>query len=258
MLAEAAEHHAQSTGRLEADIAESARIRAEAASEAEQVRGNAIAEAENRIATSRKQAAAITARTQQEFSWRKQQLRRETELLQQRKQAVLSQLASLSELAQQTASSFPDLDEDADQPTAGTGSRGSGRAGQPDPDQQPDEPAVEEDGSDRTVLKRYSAPSLPADAPTPPAADEDTTKEREQPAPTTEHVEQSDHPGQTPQTAGAADRPAPAGNAPATPEGSREEHDSDVDVPMDGEPTLLAAPGRLPSSGPAQGRPGQG
>ncbi|MGI3781442.1 MAG: DivIVA domain-containing protein, partial [Janthinobacterium lividum] len=176
MLAEAAEHHTQSTGRLEGDIAESARIRAEAISEAEQVRANAIAESENRIATARKQAAAITARTQQEFSWRKQQLRRETELLQQRKQAVLSQLASLSDLAQQTASSFPDLDEDQDTPVS---------SGQASPEQ-PEHPGhdelgadeVPEDGTDRTVLKSYAAPSLPP-APTPVTGEPRATEQTE-------------------------------------------------------------------------------
>ena len=56
MLSEATEQHAQSTGRLEADIAESARLRAEALAEAEEVRSTAVAEAESRIATARKQA----------------------------------------------------------------------------------------------------------------------------------------------------------------------------------------------------------
>ena len=100
--------------RLEADLAEAARIRAEALTEAEQSKAAAIQEAEARIATAKKQAAAINERTQQEFAWRKQQLRRETELLHQRKQAVLSQLASLSALAEQTASAFPDLDDPKD------------------------------------------------------------------------------------------------------------------------------------------------
>jgi len=99
---------------LEADLAEAARIRAEALAEAEQTKSGAAQEAEARIATAKKQAAAINERTQQEFAWRKQQLRRETELLHQRKQAVLSQLASLSALAEQTASAFPDLDDPKD------------------------------------------------------------------------------------------------------------------------------------------------
>ena len=83
------------------------RIRAEALAEAEQSKGAAAQEAEARIATAKKQAAAINERTQQEFAWRKQQLRRETELLHQRKQAVLSQLASLSALAEQNGERVP-------------------------------------------------------------------------------------------------------------------------------------------------------
>ena len=111
MLAEATKHHDQSAERLEADITEAVRVRAEAVAEAEQTKVHAIEEAEARLATAKQQATAISERTQQEFTWRKQQLRRETELLHQRKQAVLSQLASLSALAEQTANAFPDLDE---------------------------------------------------------------------------------------------------------------------------------------------------
>jgi cell division septum initiation protein DivIVA len=111
MLAEATKHHDESAERLQADIAEAARVRAEAVAEAEQTKVRAIEEAEARLATAKQQATAISERTQQEFTWRKQQLRRETELLHQRKQAVLSQLASLSALAEQTANAFPDLDE---------------------------------------------------------------------------------------------------------------------------------------------------
>ena len=114
LLAEATKHHDQSAERLEADIAEAARIRAEAMAEAEQAKEEALRESDARVATAKKQATAISERTQQEFTWRKQQLRRETELLHQRKQAVLSQLASLSALAEQTANAFPDLDDPAD------------------------------------------------------------------------------------------------------------------------------------------------
>ena len=114
LLAEATKYHSESAERLEADLGEAARIRAEALVEAEQTKNAAAQEAEARIATAKKQAAAINERTQQEFAWRKQQLRRETELLHQRKQAVLSQLASLSALAEQTASAFPDLDDPSD------------------------------------------------------------------------------------------------------------------------------------------------
>lgn len=111
LLSEAAQHNADSTQRLEADISEAARIRADALDEAERIKLAAVQEAGDRVATAQKQATSISERTRQEFSWRKQQLRRETELLSQRKQAVLGQLASLSALAQQTAHAFPDLDD---------------------------------------------------------------------------------------------------------------------------------------------------
>ena len=114
MLAEATKHHQESSARLEADISHAAKVREEALAEAEQVKLAAAKEAEARIATAKKQAAGISERTQQEFAWRKQQLRRETELLHERKRAVLSQLASLSTLAQETAQSFPELEEPGD------------------------------------------------------------------------------------------------------------------------------------------------
>jgi hypothetical protein len=136
MLAEATKHHEESTRRLESDIAEAARVRSEALTEAEQTKLAAVKESEDRIATAKRQAAAINERTQQEFSWRKQQLRRETELLHERKRAVLSQLASLSALAEETAHSFPDLEDPSD---------------------------VENEG-DHTVLRPAGlSPSLPAD-----------------------------------------------------------------------------------------------
>ncbi len=111
LLKEATEHNQASADRLEADIAEAARIRTEALNEAERAKLTAIKESEERVEAAKAQAAAITERTQSEFAWRKQELRRETELLGQRKQAVLNQLASLSALAQQTAQSFPEIDD---------------------------------------------------------------------------------------------------------------------------------------------------
>ena len=114
LLAEATKHNEQSASRLEADISKASKIRAEAVTEAEQVKLRAAKESEERIETAKKQAAGISERTQQEFAWRKQQLRRETELLHERKRAVLHQLASLSALAEETAQSFPELEDPAE------------------------------------------------------------------------------------------------------------------------------------------------
>ena len=111
LLAEATKHNQESADRLELDVNEAARIRADALAEAERTKLAAIKESEERVQAAKAQAAAITERTQSEFAWRKQELRRETDLLSARKQAVLNQLASLSALAQQTAQSFPEIDD---------------------------------------------------------------------------------------------------------------------------------------------------
>lgn len=131
LLAEASQHATESRERLEADVADAARIRAEAQAEAEQVKLTAIRETEERIALAKKQAAAINERTSQEFAWRKEQLRRETDLLSQRKQAVLNQLASLSALAEQTAHNFPDLGDLEDFEAESPDQPGSGQRPEP-------------------------------------------------------------------------------------------------------------------------------
>jgi cell division septum initiation protein DivIVA len=120
MLADAEQHNTESSARLEADIAEAARIRTEALAEAQQVKLAAIKEAEERLSAAKAEAAEIAERTQQEFTWRKEQLKRETERLGRRKQAVLTQLASLSAMAEQTAEAFPDM-EDLEQGDSGGG-----------------------------------------------------------------------------------------------------------------------------------------
>jgi hypothetical protein len=89
-------------------LAEAEHIRADAQAEAEHIRADAQAEAEHiRADALAETPRAEIARTRQEFAWREQRLRRETELLDQRKQEVLSQLASLAALAEQVASAFP-------------------------------------------------------------------------------------------------------------------------------------------------------
>lgn len=108
MLSEATRYHEESAERLEANIADATRIREEAVKEAERLKLSSVKEAEDRLAIAQSEATAISERTHAEFAWRKEQLRRETELLGQRKQAVLAQLASLSALAQETATAFPE------------------------------------------------------------------------------------------------------------------------------------------------------
>ena len=209
LLAEATKHANESAERLEADIAEAARIRAEAVAEAEQTKVHAIEEAEARLATAKQQATAISERTQQEFTWRKQQLRRETELLHQRKQAVLNQLASLSALAEQTANAFPDLDD----PDLG-GDESSGDqtvvrpAGQTTGGKnKPDQPAAEDDPTE--VISKESSDTPPAKPKAQPTA------------------------GASSQPAGKSE-PAKAGSAESEPE-------------VDGDATVLVPPSQRPA-----------
>jgi hypothetical protein len=184
LLAEATKHSNESAERLEADITEAARIRAEAVAEAEQTKVHAIEEAEARLATAKQQATAISERTQQEFTWRKQQLRRETELLHQRKQAVLNQLASLSALAEQTANAFPDLDEPDMEGEESSGDQtvlrpaGQARGGKTSTEQ---EAVVEDDPTEVVSKQSPAAPpakpnAQPADASSQPAGKSEAAK----------------------------------------------------------------------------------
>ena len=219
LLAEATEHHQQSTERLEHDIAEGARIRSEALAEAERVKLQAAQEAEERLVAARRQAAAITDRTQQEFAWRKQQLRRETDLLGQRKAAVLNQLASLSALAEQTAHSFPDFDDLDDD--------------------------LDGEQGDRTVtMPPMTAPALPrqqgpSDAPAGEVGDTP-------PAPAaSDGADAADQEGVGEQDESATETRvfAAVQDQEADPDGA----DDDDTMPIDGDATVMVAPSDLPA-----------
>ncbi len=110
LLAEATQHHEQSRVQLAEDVAAATKIRTDALAEAERTKVRAARETEQQIANARAQAASIQERSAQQFAWHKEQLRRETDLLGQRKAAILAQLASLSELAQQSAAGFPNTE----------------------------------------------------------------------------------------------------------------------------------------------------
>ena len=98
----AATHLAEQT-----DVA--AGLRTNAITEAERTKMAALDEAEGIIARAQAQADTIDERARQEFAWRRRQMRREQELLDRRKQAMLSQLTSLSALAAETAQSLPEV-----------------------------------------------------------------------------------------------------------------------------------------------------
>ena len=88
-----------------------ARLRAETLAEAERVKLAAADEAAAIVARAQEQAATIDERARQEFAWRRRQMRHEQDLLSRRKQAMISQLTSLSALAVETAENLPELPE---------------------------------------------------------------------------------------------------------------------------------------------------
>ena len=111
MLAEATEQQRITGEHLTAETEQAAQLRRESLAEAEQVKVLATEEAEQILARAQQQAATIDERARQEFSWRRRQMRHEQDLLNRRKQAMLSQLTSLSALAVQTAENLPEVPE---------------------------------------------------------------------------------------------------------------------------------------------------
>jgi cell division septum initiation protein DivIVA len=234
LLSEATEHHRQATERLDRDIAEAARVRAEALAEAEAVKLQAVQEAEERIAAARKQAAAITDRTQQEFAWRKQQLRRETDLLGQRKAAVLNQLASLSALAEQTAHAFPDM-EDLDD--------------------------FDGEQGDRTVMMPPTlAPSLPPQNGSRPATPPQAEDQGSDPAAVAEPDTSDDtHGRDESSTETRVFKPVSGTQPPPTGSEDSEDSESETDdtIQIDGDATVMVPPSQLPAgTGHLQGNVG--
>lgn len=254
LLAEATDHHHQATERLNADIAEAARVRAEALAEAEAVKLRAVQEAEERIVAARKQAAAITDRTQQEFAWRKQQLRRETDLLGQRKAAVLNQLASLSALAEQTAHAFPDMD-DLDDFDGFDGEQGDRTVMMP-PTLAPSMPA-QPSGSARPATPEPEAHEEQAVSGDEPAAaveqpgPTDAGEARDESATQTRVVEPVKDPDATPSAPSA-----PSGDDVSDDKGAGDkghgdkgpdDDDNDDTILIDGDATVLVPPSQLPA-----------
>lgn len=121
-LADSTRMHGESAAHLRAEADEAGRRRAESLAEAERLRSEAAAESEQLVARARQQAATVEERARQEFAWRRRQLRQEQDLLTRRKQAMLSQLASLSALAVETAEGMPEvpaLDLEESEPAVG-------------------------------------------------------------------------------------------------------------------------------------------
>lgn len=110
MLAEATSHHQQAQATFAQDAENAARGRSEAMADAERVRINAAREAETMITKARKQATEILLKANDSAHWKAEEMRRETESLGLRKQALMAQLASLSEMAKQSAADFTDVE----------------------------------------------------------------------------------------------------------------------------------------------------
>jgi cell division septum initiation protein DivIVA len=153
-LAESTALHRRSAEQLAAESAEASRLRAEALAEVERIRQAAVAEADELVGTARRQAATVEERSRQEFAWRRRQLRQEQELLTRRKQAMLSQLTSLSALAVETAESLPEVPELAlsEEPA---------ERDQPEPSEASGQPGHLEESGDQAQNSRSSALSMP-------------------------------------------------------------------------------------------------
>ncbi len=109
LLSESSQLQTQAVTHLAEQTEVAARLRTDALYEAERVKRAAGEEADAIIGRAQAQADTIDERARQEFAWRRRQMRREQDLLDRRKQAMLSQLTSLSALAAETAQSLPEV-----------------------------------------------------------------------------------------------------------------------------------------------------
>ncbi|MFT3970346.1 MAG: DivIVA domain-containing protein [Micropruina sp.] len=95
--------------------------RQKALAEADQIVVEANEQARAILSEARAKAAKLIADAELAASARGEHLRRETERLQQRKQAIVAQLTSLSSLANSSVAEFPDLGHHDDAPTVELG-----------------------------------------------------------------------------------------------------------------------------------------
>ncbi len=109
LLSESSQLQTKAVTHLAEQTEVAARLRTDALYEAERVKRAAMEEADAIVARAQAQADTIDERARQEFAWRRRQMRREQDLLDRRKQAMLSQLTSLSALAAETAQSLPEV-----------------------------------------------------------------------------------------------------------------------------------------------------
>ncbi len=98
--------------KLAADSATLDERRQLAMREADQIKLTANEEASALIEKAKAEAESILDQAEQKASAKVEQLRRETTLLQHRKQAILAQLSGLSSLANRSAEEFPDAEDE--------------------------------------------------------------------------------------------------------------------------------------------------
>lgn len=115
--AEIAEAARQSAEQAAAQLAEARKVLAQANEQAQQIRSTALADAESlraaasaeaqaQVTRSHQQAAMMSDRLEEQYAWRKEQLEREVNLLNSRKDTIISQMGDLQTLALEASSEF--------------------------------------------------------------------------------------------------------------------------------------------------------
>ena len=100
----------ESTRSVQKQTEEARRITDEALENAEQIKIEAANTAEATVAAANRQSAMMKDRLEEQYSWRKEQLQRETNALQLRKDTLVAQLADIRELGEEAAEDFADAD----------------------------------------------------------------------------------------------------------------------------------------------------
>lgn len=116
LMDEARKQQQISADRLADEANEAARIRTAAMADAEAMKVAAMQETEIQIVSTHQQAKILRERVEEQFAWRKEQLERETAILDQRKAGVVAQLRNLASIAQRSVSDFPELADLVDDP----------------------------------------------------------------------------------------------------------------------------------------------
>ncbi|MEA5155239.1 DivIVA domain-containing protein [Raineyella sp.] len=169
MLADALARHEALIASIAEETERAQRLRTAAAAEAEQTKVLAAREGQQLVNQAHKEAESAHQTVADRWAERQSRLRRETDLLTQRKHAILAQLSNLSALAGTTAEDFPDMEFGALDEL--------GRDPIIDLPPENDDPEVVEEAT--VVLDRASAEQLAADgggtvAPAPDVPQEET------------------------------------------------------------------------------------